>query len=304
MEFRQLTYFLAAAHTQNFRQAADLCLVTQPALSRQIAALEKELNILLFTREKQRVRLTAAGQTFVRYAQDALTSVQQGQQEFARWQEGLSGVVHIGCNSSLAAAFLPSLLASFRQQHPAIHLVVNVSHSDEVTALVERGEVDLGFIYDPAVRSGVVTIKELFRQPLHLLAPRDHPLAHVSLAERTLARIIQESLITFVEGARLRKVLDRLLQQRGLAVQPVIEMASLEGVKELVKQGCGVTLVPPALLWQTEQRNGLVLLPLADVTETFLFALVHRRIGSISPPAARFIQVTAEMLATNGEKFS
>lgn len=304
MEFRQLTYFLAAAHTQNFRQAADLCLVTQPALSRQIAALEKELNILLFTREKQRVRLTTAGQTFVRYAQDALASVQQGQQEFARWQEGLSGVVHIGCNSSLAAAFLPSLLVRFRQQHPAIHLVVNVSHSDEVTALVERGEVDLGFIYDPAVRSEVVIIKELFRQPLHLLTPHDHPLAHVAVAERTLARIIQEPLITFVEGARLRKVLDRLLQQRGLVVQPVIEMASLEGVKELVKQGCGVTLVPPALLWQTEQRNGLVLLPLADVTETFLFALVYRRIGSISPPATRFIQVMAETLATNVEKFS
>ena len=52
MEFRQLTYFLAAAPTQNFRRAADLCLVTQPALSRQIAALEKELDIVLFTREK------------------------------------------------------------------------------------------------------------------------------------------------------------------------------------------------------------------------------------------------------------
>src|SRR5438270_5788064 len=145
MEFRQLTYFLAAAHTQNFRRAADLCLVTQPALSRQIAALEKELDIVLFTREKQHVRLTVAGKAFVKYAQNALESVQQGQQEFVRWREGLSGTVQIGCNSSLAAIFLPSLLASFCRQYPAIHLMVSVAHSDEVINLVERGEVDLGF---------------------------------------------------------------------------------------------------------------------------------------------------------------
>src|SRR5258708_32225435 len=65
MEFHQLEYFLAAAHTQNFRQAAELCLITQPALSRQIAALEKELGMLLFQRSKQHVVLTPAGQLFL-----------------------------------------------------------------------------------------------------------------------------------------------------------------------------------------------------------------------------------------------
>ena len=57
MEFHQLTYFLAAAQTQNFRKAADLCIVAQSALSRQIAALEKELDVSLFTRQKKRVIL-------------------------------------------------------------------------------------------------------------------------------------------------------------------------------------------------------------------------------------------------------
>src|SRR5437588_6264153 len=85
MEFRQLTYFLAAAHTQNFRKAAELCLVTQPALSRQIAALEKELGMALFKRIKQHVALTDAGQAFVAYAKQALEVLQRGEQEMARW---------------------------------------------------------------------------------------------------------------------------------------------------------------------------------------------------------------------------
>jgi len=107
MELRQLSYFLAAAQTQNFRKAAQLCFVTQPALSRQIALLEKELGVALFKREKQQVRLTPAGQALTEYAKQAAELLQQGQQELVRWQQGQSGIVQIGCNPSLAAAVLP-----------------------------------------------------------------------------------------------------------------------------------------------------------------------------------------------------
>src|SRR5579884_288410 len=90
MELRQLTYFLSAAQTQNFRKAAELCLVAQPELSRQIAALEAELGVPLFKRVKQRVILTPAGQEFASYARNALDLLQQGQQAMLRFQEGQS----------------------------------------------------------------------------------------------------------------------------------------------------------------------------------------------------------------------
>jgi DNA-binding transcriptional LysR family regulator len=301
MELRQLTYFLAAAQTQNFRKAAEISLVTQPALSRQIAALESELGMQLFKRVKQRVELTPAGQTFVEYAKSALEVLRQGEQELVRWQQGLGGSVLIGCNSSLAEAFLPSLLAAFRRSHPDIQLKVRVHSSDEVIALVEQGEVDLGFIYDPAIRSTLVGVKELFRQPLHLLTAAQHPLAQAKPEERTLERILAEPLILLGETARLRKVLERVFMQRGLAVTPAIETASIEGLKELVKQGCGVTFVPPALLWTHHAHHahdGLALLPIADVKETFIFALVYRRAGSLSVPARLFMNTVVETTAS------
>ncbi len=80
MEFQQLTYFLAAAQTQNFRKAAELCIVAQSALSRQIAALEKELDVSLFIRQKKRVILTPEGQKFALYVRNALEQLQEGQQ--------------------------------------------------------------------------------------------------------------------------------------------------------------------------------------------------------------------------------
>jgi DNA-binding transcriptional LysR family regulator len=298
MELRQLSYFLAAAQTQNFRKAAQLCFVTQPALSRQMALLEKELGVALFKREKQQVRLTPAGQALTEYAKQAVELLQQGQQELVRWQQGQSGTVRIGCNPSLAAAVLPPLLASFRQQFPDIHLTVQVHRSKEVMALLEREVVDLGFLYDPAIHSEVVVIKELFRQPLHLLIPPHHPLAHCAFEELTLARIVSEPLIFLDEEAQLRKVLNRLFLQRGITVRPVIEIASVEALKELVKLGSGVTLIPPALLWRSQREDGLRCFPLADVTETFIFALAYRRIGLLNASAQRFLQTVQETTVT------
>jgi DNA-binding transcriptional LysR family regulator len=296
MEFRQLTYFLAAAHTQNFRQAAELCLVTQPALSRQIAALEKELHIVLFKRVKQHVVLTDAGQTFVSYAKEALEVLQSGEQELVRWQEGLGGTLLIGCNQALATAFLPNLVAAFHKQYPAIHLKIEVTHSEQVIAQVERGEVELGCLYDPIVRSELVTSQELFREPLQLLVPLSHPLAQIADQERTLQRILVEPLILMGETTRLRKVLDRLFLQRGLTVQPIVEIDSIGGLKELVKQGCGITLLSPTLLWPQEANEGLISLPIADVSEIFISALVHRRIGTLSLPARQFISVVKQAI--------
>lgn len=289
MEFRQLTYFLAAAQTQNFRKAAELCLIAQPALSRQIAALEAELGVALFKRIKQRVILTPAGQEFASYARNALDILQQGQQSMLRFQEGQSGTVLIGCNRSLATVFLPTILAAFQQNYPHIQHRVRVEPTDRVVAMVEQGEADLGLIFDPVVHSEIVILKELFRQPLHLAVSAHHPLAHAEKAELTLERILAEPLFLLGEASRLRKVLERIFVQRGISIRATVEIDSVEGLKEMVKQGNGVTLIPPALVGSAQMDSGLVLAPVVDLTEEFSFALVYRRFGTIAGPARQVI---------------
>jgi DNA-binding transcriptional LysR family regulator len=295
MELRQLTSFLTAAQTQNFRKAAELCLIAQPALSRQIAALEAELGVALFARVKQRVMLTPAGREFALYARSALETLQQGQQEMSKFQEGQSGTVLLGSNQSLAAAFLPRMFAVFHERYPQILVQVRGAHSNEVITLVERGEVDLGFVFDPIERSEMVTVKELFRQPLNLLVASHHPLTQTPAQALTLERIVREPLFLLGKALRLRQVLERIFLQHGLAVQPAVEIDSVEGLKELVKQGNGVTLTLPSL-HQAPDPN-LLLLPITDVQEEFIFALVYRRFGALSPSARKFIEVVTETIA-------
>jgi len=294
MEFYQLTYFLAAAQTQNFRRAAELCLVAQSALSRQIAALENELEVELFTRRKKRVTLTPAGQEFSLYVRNAMEQLQEGQQFLTELRAGQRGTILIGCIESLATALLPSLFASFHQSYPHIRLKVRVNHTDELITLVEQGEVELGLILDPKQQSELLIVKELFRQPLHLLVSAQHPLAQSKVPAVTLEQIITEPLLVLDETSRMGQITKRILAQRGLPIHPLVEIESVEGLKEMFRQGIGVTLTLPALIRPYQVGNDLMLLPISGLTEEFIFALVYRRIGPISRAAREFISAISQ----------
>lgn len=294
MEFYQLTYFLAAAQTQNFRKAAELCLVAQSALSRQIAALEDELEVALFTRYKQRVTLTPEGQEFALYVRNAMEQLQEGQQFIAELQAGQRGTIRIGCIESLATAFLPELFASFHQQYPHVRLKVRVNHTDELVTFVEQGEVELGLILDPRLQSELLIIKELFRQPLHLLVSSQHPLAQSKVSAVTMEQLVSEPLLLLDETSRMGQITKRIFTQRGLPVHPLVEIESVEGLKEMVRQGIGVTMTLPALIRPSQIGNDLVLLPITGLEEEFIFALVYRRVGSISPAARAFIHTITQ----------
>ena len=303
MELRQLTYFLTAVQTLSFRKAAELCLVAQPALSRQIAALEEELGVSLFTRAKQRITVTAAGKEFAVYARNALEQLQQGQQAMVNMQEGVEGTITLGCVEPLATAFLPTIFHSFHQRYPGIHFNVQVLRTDDMMTLIEHAELDLGLIFDPTIRPEVLVFKELFRQSLHVLLPTQHPLAQRqrTAASLTLEEILTEPFVLLRQTARLRRIIDRILMQRGMVVQPVVEIDSIEGLKELVKQGSGITLMLPAVLGSNQAGDAVAIAPLADVPEQFIFALVYRRFGSIPMPARQFINFVTQNGAVNDQ---
>ena len=294
MEFHQLTYFLAAAQTQNFRKAAERCFVAQSALSRQIAALEQELEVMLFTRNKKRVALTPAGQEFARYVKNAMEQLQEGQQWISELHAGQGGTILLGCIESLATALLPALFATFHQRYPQVRLKVRVNHTDELITLVEQGEVELGLVLDPRLQSELLIVKELFRQPLHLLVSAQHPLAQMHASAVTLEHILTEPLLLLDETSRMGQITQRIFAQRGLPLRPLVEIESVEGLKEMVRQGIGVTLTLPALIRPSQIGTDLALLPIADVLEEFIFALVYRRVGAISRAAREFINTIAQ----------
>ncbi len=297
MEFRQLKYFVAAAQSQNFRKAAESCLVAQSALSRQIAALEVELGVELFRRIDRRVVLTPAGKEFATYARAILEQIQQGEQAMAELKLGERGLLNIGCVEALAASFLPSVFSQFHQLYPLVRLRVSVKGADELMREVEEGQLDFGLIFDPPMRPDSLIIKELFRQPLHLISSIIHPLVQNYITSVTLEQAAQEPQVVLREGYGIRRIIERLFAARSLTINKLIEIDSIEGMKEFVKQGVGVALMPTALLRPSQIDREIKIFPITDVAEEFTFGLVYRRFGSISKPARELIQIITQASA-------
>jgi len=291
MEFRQLSYFLAATQTQNFRKAAENCLVAQSALSRQIAALESELGVELFQRIDRRVILTSAGKEFATYARAILEQIQQGEQAMAELRLGERGLLNIGCVEALAASFLPSVFSQFHHQYPLVRLRVSVKGADELMREVEEGHLEFGLIFDPPMRPDSLIIKELFRQPLHLITSTRHSLVENHITSVTLEQAAQEPQVVLREGYGIRRIIERLFAARALTINKLIEIDSIEGMKEFVKQGVGVALMPTALLRPSQIDQEIKIFPITDLAEEFIFGLVYRRYGSISRPARELIQI-------------
>lgn len=252
------------------------------------------MGVALFTRSKKRVRLTPAGEEFALYVRQALEQLQEGQQMLTQVQSGQRGTVVLGCIESLATAFFPTLFAAFHRDYPHVRLKVWVAHTDELIAWVEQGEVELGLVLDPRLQSELLITREVFRQPLHLLVSARHPLAQRPAAAVTLKQVVSEPFLLLDETSRMGQITKRIFAQRGLPLRPLIEMESVEGLKELVRQGVGVTLTLPALIRPSQIGTELALLPVADVTEEFLFALIYRRVGSISRAARALINTIME----------
>ena len=120
MELRVLTYFLTVAREENFTRAAEQLHVTQPTLSRQIADLEAELGVKLFTRSSHNIILTEDGMLLKRRAQEIVALAERTKQDFLFKEENIEGTVTIGSGEFLSTRMLTDCIAAFRRKYPLV----------------------------------------------------------------------------------------------------------------------------------------------------------------------------------------
>src|SRR5580704_10569319 len=150
MELRHLRYFLAVAKELHFHRAAARLHISQPPLSQQIRALERELGVTLLERNRGRVTLTVAGESFRDDARSILAAVERASERAQHVARGSLGTLSIGfVGSAMFSPTLPDILREFRTGHPEVELVLReLPTVAQLNALV-RGELDLGVIRGP-----------------------------------------------------------------------------------------------------------------------------------------------------------
>jgi DNA-binding transcriptional LysR family regulator len=291
MEFRQLRYFVTVARELHFARAAELLDITQPALSKQIRVLERELEIELFIRTKRTVKLTKAGEVFLLEAQQLLQQAEKAIELAKRTAMGEVGRLTIGFTATATYTVLPELIGRFRVHYPQVELeMLELSTEAQVTA-INRSEIDLGFLHPPIDTRGLEVYPILAEEFVAVLPKQHHLFSKQSLSLQDLAR---ESFILHPrsEGPFLYNEFLKLCRQAGFKPQIVKEVGNHQTRICLVAAGMGITFIPIGL--QTLVSQDLICKPIKNLSLQLEFAAVWRSLGKI-PVLQEFLMLLQDI---------
>lgn len=241
MELSQLRTFLAVAREGHMTRAAHELHLTQPALSAQLARLEDELGLMLFDRTPKGMVLTEAGQTFRAYAEDALGRLEDGRLALEELRGLERGSLALGGGATATTYLLPPLLGRFHERHPGIRFFVREQASQSVVESLLSGELDLGVVTLPIAASARLEVETWVEDELRLIVPPGHPLAgQETFRWRDLDGV---PLVLFEAGSAVRTHIDAKMAEAGIAAEIVMELRSIESIKQMVAQGIGAAFV-------------------------------------------------------------
>lgn len=259
MELRQIRYFSVLAAELSFTRAAQRLHVSQPPLSLQIANLEAELGARLFDRTSRSVVLSEAGKAFLPHAQAILARLDEARSHVQRVASGLQGRVQVGLAGSHFLGPFPQFIPQFRQQRPAVEVVLKeMMPSDHLQALRD-GQLDLSLSRNPlnaALSSGLLPFDAaldstlsaslLWRDPVVVALPPGH--RWVGRATLRLAELKDEDFVFYrLSSSPFAGHLFEACVQAGFAPRIVQQVIEVPAALNLVAVGLGVALVPASL---------------------------------------------------------
>ena len=159
MDIRILRYFLTVAKEQNFTRAAEQLNITQPTLSRQLAALEEELGTALFIRGSRSITLTEAGILLKRRALEIIDLEEKMLDELKVREELIEGTITIGCGEFAAVETLAEICKTYKQKYPMVQIALHTATADSVYEMMNQGLVDIGLFLEPVNTEGLDYIR-------------------------------------------------------------------------------------------------------------------------------------------------
>lgn len=255
MLLQQLITFCRVVEAGSFTRAAELLNLTQPAVTRQVAALEAEFGEPLLDRQGRHFRLTRAGEIVYAHARRAVALVDSARRQVEALNHPEQGQVSIACVTTTGLFTLPGLLAAFTRQYPAVRVRV---WSGKIAAVMDRvldGESDLGLVTMPVTHPRLESVP-LFQDRVVLVAS---PARAADLPQPlTLLDLAGLEMIAYQAPSRFRTLIEAQLESVGIYPQVAMEFDSHEAVKTMVLLGYGVAMVPESTVRSELEAGTLV----------------------------------------------
>ncbi len=228
-----MRYFAVVAQLGSIRAASRELNVASSAVNRQILYLEEALELQLFERVGRRLRLSQAGEILLAHVRRTYSDFDATIAELDALKGLRRGSVSVAVVESVSESLLPDLISSFRRSYPGIHVGVTVTSSQEAARLVEAGEADVGFTFDPP-RTSALTIAYQHELAIGALMTPDHPLAGKS--NLTLADCLKYPVALPAEGLSLRTRIDAVRRQIPGSSRTYVETNSLRFMRALARE--------------------------------------------------------------------
>ncbi len=285
---KPLRAFCQTVRLGSVSRAAEALFVSQPAITLQLQALERELGAVLFERHGRRLTPTREGQLLYELAQPLVESVDALPTVFRDKASGLdAGELNIAANSSTILYLLPKIVANFRSRHPEVRLTLHPTISADGTELLRADSVDL------AVGSMLDVPNDLSYAPVYqfeplLIMPPDHPLARKPRLD--LHDLSPFPLILPPKRQITYRLVDLVFQKNRVPYTVALEVGGWEVIKQYVAMGMGISIVSSICVTDAD-RERLAMRPLREWFPARSYGVVVRKGKVLSPQARAFIEL-------------
>ncbi len=258
-DVHHLRIFLAVAETLSFTRAAEQLMLTQSAVSHQIARLEREIGSPLFVRNGRTISLTPAGEALCSPARRVFVAMEEAVATVRRTVRADLGRLRIGASPSACQYIIPEALREFRESFPNYSLSIVPADSPAVIQQLLDESIDLGLVIKPE-RQKKLRFHELFTDRLGFVVSQLHPWAKTRKVDRRA--LAAQRMVLYSRHSATFRLVDRYLTRMGAPLRDWIELGETGAIKELVKLGLGISILAPWIVRAEVENKSLVYLPL------------------------------------------
>jgi DNA-binding transcriptional LysR family regulator len=296
MRIEQLQAFLSVAESGSFQAAAQQCQVTQSTVSRQVQALEAELDAPLFHRGAQ-AKLTVAGELLWPKASRIYQDWTQVSREIGDLMAGKQPELCVAAIQSVCSELLPPILQQFCTEYPQVQLRVTALGSDRSLKVLRDGLVDLAIVMNNprATTQPEMVVVPLFEETIEVLMGADHPLTQQpTVSWAMLARYPQ---VVFKDGYGMQRLVQQRFQDCGETLNSALELNTLDAFRGIIRQGNFVALLPQSALMECRRDRTLAIRPTAAPILNRSVVLVTTQDRLSIPPIRRFHDLVRDLAA-------
>lgn len=288
IDARQLRAFVTLARKGSFTLAAKELYLTQSAVSHSMRALEEEMGCRLLDRLGKKVVLTEAGEALLQHAERILREMRTARDSLGQLGKWGHRRLRLGASTTACQYLLPEILRSFKKEYPHCLIAIEPCDTERAMELLEMRAIDIALSMEP-MRLERVDFLPLFQDEMQFIISPNHPWATKGQIERS--ELAKENYILYAKKSYTFRLVQSYFAAEEVVLNTVMEMGSVDAIKEMVKLDLGVTILAPWVTRKELEERTLVAMPLGRRKLRRVWGLTHLKARRLSLLEETFIKL-------------